>query len=60
MNKKVNVQEVKKDSLLIEFDIQKLRENNIDPTTVIVFINRDSIPKLKYEDIEAKQHMLML
>lgn len=53
-------QEVKKDSLLIEFDIQKLRENNIDPTTVIIFINRDSIPKLKYEDIEAKQRMLML
>lgn len=51
---------VEQGSPLVEFDMEKLRENNIDPTTVVVFTGREHVPMPEYKEIKAREKLLVL
>lgn len=51
---------VEKGGLLLDFDMEKLRENNIDPTMVVVFTNREHVSAPDYKDIKAREKLLVL
>ena len=51
---------VEQGSPLVEFDMEKLRENNIDPTTVVVFTGREYVPTPEYKEIKAREKLLVL